>query len=25
MYVRAMHDLPDDPLLASILIGYDDE
>jgi len=24
MFVRAMHDLPDDPLLASILIGYDD-
>jgi hypothetical protein len=24
MFVRAMHNLPDDPLLASILIGYDD-
>lgn len=23
IFVRAMHDLPDDPLLASILIGYD--
>jgi len=25
MFVRAMHNLKDDPLLASILIGYDDK
>ncbi len=25
MYVRSLHGLPDDPKLASILLGYDDE